>query len=75
MVLHLSYEIVTEQNIPGQAGRILRIELSCDGTALPETQEAISAWITTVTGEREALMREERHFADALDVDPEPGME
>ena len=63
-MLHLTYEIVTDQNVPGHAGRILRIELSCDGAGLPETQEALMAWMTTVTGEREALMREERHFAE-----------
>jgi len=71
-VLCLSYEIGIEQIARGHAGRALRIELLCgDGVPLPEIQESINAWITTVTGEREALMREERHFADSLDDDKE----
>ena len=71
-MLCLSYEITIDQTAPGRAGRVLRIELLCGDTLpLPEIQESVNAWITTVTGEREALMREERHFADGLDDDEE----
>jgi hypothetical protein len=54
---HLSYEVVSEQNAPGQASRIVKVAAECDAESLSEAQEAISAFLTAVTGEREMAFR------------------
>lgn len=55
MTFRLVYEITHDQTGPGLAGRVIRVELECEPASASEVQEALSGFLTAVTGEREAL--------------------
>jgi hypothetical protein len=63
MTFRLVYEITHDQDAPGQAARIVRLELECEPASEDEVREAVSVFLTAATGEREALYREGRHLA------------
>lgn len=58
MTFRLTYEIAHDQAQPGQASRVIRIDLDCEPASANEVTEAVSAFLTAVTGEREALRRD-----------------
>lgn len=60
MTFRLTYEITHDQAAPGSAGRVIRVELECEPASASEVQEALSGFLTAVTGEREAL-RQDTH--------------
>lgn len=63
MTFRLSYEVTMDQTIPGQAARIVRIEAEVEPASEHEVAEAVQAFLTAMTGEREALHRETRRNA------------
>ena len=59
---------MTFRLIPGQAERIVRIEVEIEPASDHEVGEAVQAFLTAVTGEREALHREARlSFGEVLE--------
>lgn len=65
MTFRLTYEITHDQGVSREgagvtAGRIIRIDLECEPASEDETREAVSAFLTAATGEREALRRDTR---------------
>jgi hypothetical protein len=58
VTFRLVYEITHDQAGPGQAARVIRVEMECEPAAAAEVQEAVGAFLTAVTGEREALRRD-----------------
>lgn len=60
MTFRLTYEISHDQVGPGQAGRVIRIDLECEPASADEVSEAVSAFLTAVTGERETLRQDTR---------------
>lgn len=68
MTFRLSYEVAMGQTIPGQAERIVRIEVEIEPASDHEVGEAVQAFLTAVTGERGALHREARlSFGEVLE--------
>lgn len=61
MTFRLTYEITHDQAAPGQAGRVIRIDLECEPASASEVTEALSGFLTAVTGEREALRQDTTH--------------
>lgn len=74
MTFRLTYEVVMEQTLPGQAARIVRIEADVEPASDHEVGEAVQAFLTAVTGEREALHRETRRSFGEATMDDEEGM-
>lgn len=74
MTFRLSYEVTMDQTIPGQAARIVHIEADIEPASDHEISEAVQAFLTAVTGEREALHRETRRNAGESNVDDEEGL-
>ena len=60
MTFRLMYEVTHDQAAPGQAGRVIRIELECEPASAAEVTEAVTAFLTAATGEREALRQDTR---------------
>lgn len=58
MTFRLTYEVAHDQAAPGQAGRVVRIELECEPASSDEVGEAVAAFLTAATGERETLRRD-----------------
>ena len=70
MTFRLFYEVAMGQTIPGQAERIVRIEVEIEPASDHEVGDAVQAFLTAVTGEREALHREARlSFGEVLEDD------
>jgi len=67
MTFRLTYEIAHEQHQPGQADRVVRIDLDMEPASSMETVDAVNAWLTAVSGERETLSR------DTMAVEGEDG--
>lgn len=57
MAIRLYYEVAFGQTMPGQADRLVRIDMEADGTTPEETREALSAFLTAASGERETIHR------------------
>lgn len=74
MTFRLSYEVTLDQNTPGQAQRIVRIEAEVEPASDHEIAEAVQGFLTAVTGEREALYRETRWSAGEANVEDEEGL-
>lgn len=55
MTFRLTYEITHDQAAPGQAARVIRLEMECEPASADEVNEAVTAFLTAATGEREAL--------------------
>jgi hypothetical protein len=62
MTFRLVYEITHDQAAPGQAGRVIRIDLECEPASAAEVTEALNGFLTAVTGEREALRQDTGHI-------------
>lgn len=58
MTFRLTYEIAHDQSAPGQAARVIRVDLECEPASEDEVREAVSAFLAAVTGERETLRRD-----------------
>jgi hypothetical protein len=58
MTFRLTYEITHDQAAPGQAARVIRIDLECEPASADEVTEALNGFLAAVTGEREALRRD-----------------
>ena len=58
MTFRMVYEITHDQTGPGLAGRVVRVELECEPASSSEVAEALSGFLTAVTGEREALRQD-----------------
>jgi hypothetical protein len=63
MIFRLTYEITHDQAAPGQAGRVIRLDLECEPASADEVTEALNGFLTAVTGEREALRQDTRSNA------------
>lgn len=64
MTFRLTYEITHAQTEPGQADRVVRIDLDMQPTSSMETIDGINAWLTAVSGERETLSRDDSMAAE-----------
>lgn len=64
MTFRLTYEITHDQAAPGQAGRVIRVDLECEPASADEVGEAVTAFLTVVTGERESLRADTRNDGD-----------
>lgn len=60
MTFRLIYEITHDQLGVSQAARVIRVDLECEPASADEVGEAVTAFLTVVTGERESLRADTR---------------